>query len=372
MDNDGYAVRRHRLLNICVTIFSIMLFSVLIEIGFRVFVYYSDSKIFDAFMNIGRPENTKDLSKNISLREIIQHSTNGHIIYELIPNISASFKNKLVRINSHGFRGPEFNSTKSNKTIRIVGLGDSLMFGWGVSDDEYYLVLLARYLNQSLSDGYIWEIINTAVPGYNTVMEVETLKAKGLPYKPDLVIIDYVMNDLDLPNFLRKEENYFTLRRSFAADYFVSRLTQHRSDFHNVLVDAPLNASRTSYENDPSRVPAQYRDMVGPDAYRAAMAELKTLGLKHNFQILAFTTYFPRVIKEILRELDFPMLEAGDAFTIFMAEHGIKEYVGSPLTVSDRDPHPSALGHTILADVLYNYLKDTGIVSDMVHKQRPN
>jgi hypothetical protein len=36
-----------------------------------------------------------------------------------------------------------------------------------------------------------WEVLNMAVPGYNTAMEVETLKARGLAYEPDVVVVGY-------------------------------------------------------------------------------------------------------------------------------------------------------------------------------------
>jgi len=201
-------------------------------------------------------------------------------------------------------------------------------------------------------------------------MEIETLKAKGRQYNPDLVIIAFIGNDLKLLKVIRKEENYFSLRRSFAIEYFSDRLTKRRSNLHDGLVDAPLNASGDDIESDPSRVPAQYSDMVGVDAYRVAMSELKALSLKQNFQVVVFTTYFPGFVKAILEGLDLPILEAGDTFTIYMSNHGIKEYMGSPLTVSDQDPHPSALGHTILANVLYNYLRDNGILSSILERHR--
>ena len=49
-----------------------------------------------------------------------------------------------------------------------------------------------------------WEIINTGVPGYNTVMEVATMRAKGLALEPDIVILNVVTNDLNLPTRLLK------------------------------------------------------------------------------------------------------------------------------------------------------------------------
>jgi hypothetical protein len=110
--------------------------------------------------------------------------------------------------------------------------------------------------------------------------------------------------------------------------------------------------------------------MVGPEAYRSAMQELGSLGRRYNFQVLIFTTYFPEDVKEILRGLDLPMLESGYAFTEYLLKHDIKEYVGSPLSISIQDPHPSALGHTLMAEVLFNYLKDSEMLRQVIQRRR--
>jgi len=60
-------------------------------------------------------------------------------------------------------------------TFRVVGIGDSAMFGSGVSDGENHLAILERIVGRRFP-GLKVETINTAVPGYNTIMEVETLK----------------------------------------------------------------------------------------------------------------------------------------------------------------------------------------------------
>jgi hypothetical protein len=356
--------------NVSLALFSTVLSLMLIEMAFRFMMYYDDMRTSHAFQNLGRTPIVQDPNTFDSFRQIIQLSKNPRIIYELIPNLSITsnrsmlFRDKQYTMNSHGFRGPEYTRAKSHNIFRLVGVGDSVMWGWRVSDDEYYLALLQPYLNQSSPDDYNWEIINTAVPGYNTVMEVETFKEKGLHYHPDLVIVGYVGNDLSLPNYIRKEENYFDLRRSFALEFFSSWLTHPHEHFHDGLIDAP------NFESNPSRVPDQYKDMVGIEAYRSAMADLKTLSLEHNFQVVVFTDgRFPDTLKQILGDLHFPTLEGFAVLEKYRIQHNIQEYQGSPLTVSRDDPHPSALAHAMLAGVLYNYLKESNIL-DQIFKRR--
>ncbi|MGH8067772.1 MAG: SGNH/GDSL hydrolase family protein [Candidatus Entotheonellia bacterium] len=370
MQRPEFAVRHHLLSNICVALMSTVLCLVFAEGIFRFISYRDDVKTLYAFRSLGQVNNPSDATQNISLRQMVRPSTNRKIIYELVQNLSGLSQNKSLMINAQGFRGPAYSTLKDDHTIRIVGLGDSYMFGWGVSDEECYLIILSQHLNQSAPDEYHWEIINTAVPGYNTVMEVETFKGKALQYYPDLVIIEYVGNDLHLPNFIRKPDNYFSLSKSYMIEYFASRLRRQQHAFDGILVDAPLHPYEHDFENDPSRVPEQYKDMVGIAAYRRAMAELKALSRQYNFLVVVYTHgYFPVPVKESLQDLSFPSIEAGDIFKGYMVHHGIKEYMGSPLSVSRTDSHPSALGHAMVAGILFTYLHDSGVLNQILRRR---
>ena len=361
---------RQALTNIGLVLFSIFLSLAIIEIAFRLMAYYNDVKTLWAFQRLNGTTNIYGPTDPTSLRRIIRPSKNPRIVYELIPNLSLTFLDKPYMTNPHGYRGPVYSNTKDENVFRLVGLGDSIMWGWGVADNEYYLALLDVYLNNSAPDGYSWEIINTAVPGYNTAMEVETFKEKGVHYKPDIVIIGFFVNDLSLPNFIRKAENYFDLRRSFAVEYFSSRLMPYHENFSGGLMDAPPPDIGQHSESDPLRVPTEYKDMVGFNAYQLSMIKMKELSLEYNFQIVVFTHWrIPDVLKDVLKNLNIPILEAFPSLETYMITHGIKEYMGSPLTVSKHDGHPSALAHTILADVLYNYLQEEDILGQ-IYKRR--
>jgi hypothetical protein len=71
-------------------------------------------------------------------------------------------------------------------SVRILGIGDSGMYGWACEQDENYLAILETNLNRR-GDGVFYEVLNTGVPGYNTQQEVQALKEKWARYKPDIV-----------------------------------------------------------------------------------------------------------------------------------------------------------------------------------------
>lgn len=100
-------------------------------------------------------------------------------------------------INRDGFRDHEFVLAKPAHTFRILALGDSVTAGNGVEDyTKTYPKLLERLLNQEISNSTV-EVFNMGVGGYHTLQEVETLREAGLPFKPDMVTVGFVINDFD-------------------------------------------------------------------------------------------------------------------------------------------------------------------------------
>ena len=333
--------------NYILMVSSLVIILLLSEVGFRLVLYRMDLNTLE---NIEKTSNKPSAGEKITLGDIIRLSKKKRIIYELIPNVSVLFtykplkKNLPVTTNSHGFRGKAVPIDKHPQSIRIVGIGDSLMFGWGVRDEETYLSILSELLNSGYPETS-WEIINMAVPGYNTVMEVETLKEKGLHYKPDIVIIHYFWNDFSLPNFIREQEDYLAFNKSFIIKYFKRSLKTIK------VVGAQRHSSGINFENDPQKVPKQYRDMVGSKAYYEAMQELQSLSIKHTFDVVVLAYEPSENIKEISLGLGFHMLD----LTPLWERHAFEQNISDAKTawrLQKDDSHPSVIAHKFIANSL--------------------
>src|ERR1700761_3409031 len=70
-----------------------------------------------------------------SLMGLVEPSEFQDIVYELKPRLDGTFRGQPVRTNGFGLRGDECTLQKPPHTFRIVGLGDSHMFGWGVGQE---------------------------------------------------------------------------------------------------------------------------------------------------------------------------------------------------------------------------------------------
>lgn len=71
---------------------------------------------------------------------------------------------------------------------RVVFLGDSLTFGWGVEFEESFPALVGRWLDT--------RVVNLGVAGYATGQQYLTLQREGLPLAPTSVVLTYSANDL--------------------------------------------------------------------------------------------------------------------------------------------------------------------------------
>lgn len=98
--------------------------------------------------------------------------------------------NVRVRCNSQGLRDSEKRFAKPPGIRRIVVLGDSFMWGYGVENEEMFSAVLQDLISGS-------ETVNFGVNGYSTVQELVRLEIEGLRYEPDVTVLVFVWNDLE-------------------------------------------------------------------------------------------------------------------------------------------------------------------------------
>lgn len=120
-------------------------------------------------------------------------SADTRLGWEAIPGVEKGH----VRINSDGFRGPEYTLNVPPNTTRIAVIGDSGTFGLALPEADTLSAALARQLNQRIL-GTTFEALNFGIPGYNTAQEMIVLREKALRYNPDIVVLHYVFNDPEI------------------------------------------------------------------------------------------------------------------------------------------------------------------------------
>jgi len=155
------------------------------------------------------------------------YSYDGSTLWNLQPNQEGFTipNGKFAHINSHGFRGEEFSVDKGGDIFRILMLGDSYVFGYGLSDNETLPFQLEELFNARVM-GQEFEVLDAGVPGYGIFQMVNFYKETGKDYDADLIVLMSIESNLlrqpsdeerDVKGHLRNVVRFVLRKSTFAA-----------------------------------------------------------------------------------------------------------------------------------------------------------
>ena len=131
-------------------------------------------------------------------KDVKQRSQDPEVGHRHRPNAQATLMSVDVNTNSLGLRDLERTSEKPAGVYRILVLGDSITFGWGVPFEQTYCQVLEKRLNADPPlPGKRFEVINTGVGNLNTSMEVTWFTTEGYRLQPDMVLLGWFINDAE-------------------------------------------------------------------------------------------------------------------------------------------------------------------------------
>jgi hypothetical protein len=368
--------RRRFALRLALALASTLVMLLVLE-GMIRFAHYlrEDRRSLNAQLQSSRAQAESSL-QTLALGDIVQPSRHPGIVYELRPNVRGRFMGQPIVISSQGLHDNEYSLRKQPGTFRIVGLGDSSLFGWGVPFEDSGLKVLERRLNET-SRGLKFEVINFAVPGYNTAMEAETFVQRCLDYAPDLVLLDFNTNDYDVPQFMRIPRDLATLRRFYLFDLAysvyegavgVAARQPPPFDFGNRTI--PMSEA-ARLDEDPA-LPEEYRYMVGARGVVRALEQLAGAARERNIPLLVFDVKgYPGVhasyVRDEWRDGQRELLERESKRLGFHFLNNYPDYMAyvdrhpdantrTLFAVSEWDGHPNALAHSIDAESILKEL----------------
>ncbi|MDP3937811.1 MAG: SGNH/GDSL hydrolase family protein [Deltaproteobacteria bacterium] len=111
-----------------------------------------------------------------------------------IPWVEGETRTYRVHVNALGFRGDEIAPEKKFGALRVVCLGDSIIFGDKLDGGDTISVRMAEIL-AARSPGRPVELINAGVPGYSSRQGLALWRQRIGILKPDVVIIAFGFND---------------------------------------------------------------------------------------------------------------------------------------------------------------------------------
>jgi lysophospholipase L1-like esterase len=115
--------------------------------------------------------------------------------WRLRAGVTDSWGGVPVTINNKGLCGPEVRYERTPAVPRILYLGDSVTFGYQLeSYQQSFPYAIEDLLEDRLGTGV--ETVNGSVGGYSPWQHHEYLANEGMRYKPDLVVIGFILNDV--------------------------------------------------------------------------------------------------------------------------------------------------------------------------------
>jgi len=261
------------------------------------------------------------------------------------PNRSGHYYGVEIVTNSMGFRDAECPPQKTPGTSRILFVGDSQTLGWGTREEDTMAARLERKFNEA---GRPCEIVNMGIGNYNSMMELELFKWKGLPLQPDLVVLVYFINDAEPTPHLSRA-GYQLKSRSYLFAYLYDRYVTMRPSWN------PTYTWRTFYQ-----------DLYRPEApalaaNRKALEEFARLCRENGIKLLVVN--YPE-----LHELrDYPFPAATDYIRSFAEKEALPFFDLHPafaphdpatLWVSTEDTHGNAKTNELAAEALYEPISE--------------
>ena len=258
------------------------------------------------------------------------------LYWKLKPNQDCRTKigRKPVHVNSHGTRGPEFDLAKSSNTLRIVSLGDSRTFGWGLEERETYSQQLGQLLQQRLGNNKRVEVINAGVNAWSYSQMLVYFRDTALRYHPDVVILADAnqwtqFSEKNSPEFVRQFMGRVRLKN------FLRRFA-----LYHYIVEVKLQAYYERYRTkfipvDPQHDTA-FKDQQQKDPYavfRATISNLCTVALTNGVKPILL--YLP-CLEEFYPTNAAPMLEV---------KRQVSQHLGVPLGPNFSDGPPPIPNH---------------------------
>lgn len=266
--------------------------------------------------------------------------------YELQPNASGERDGIPIRTNSLSLRDRE-PAPRTPGLRRVIAVGDSVTFGFGVRQQKTYAKVLERLLAAGTSGPV--EVLNAGVGGYSTHDESLLLRHRLASLEPDLVILGYVLNDPEIDP-VQPLHAYFAPVALWQRSHLLRKIAE-------LLYDRRERGKGASYPRRLHADPRKWKSVL------RAFDDMREVAREHRFRILL--VQFPEIAarrwppRYALADVHAQVAAAARArgFEVLDLTSAFRRYPAKDLRISRHDGHPTALGHRIAAEEIYGYLR---------------
>jgi lysophospholipase L1-like esterase len=290
-----------------------------------------------------------------------------HLIWKLNPGYKGVWNPLFdyLAVNSLGLVGAEPSVPKPKNVRRIMVVGGSVTFGFGIHDpDSTSFVLLGSLLN-ARGDGLKYEMLNASAPGYSSYNGRKFTDYRLGDLNADALIIAFGSNDGAHDTAPDKDPQKdwsvsdMSIRGAVTYSYILQWIEAWRQQIKPKITKPRPMMFRSEY---PFRVPLDdFRENMTAIVNRCRelgvqpilLCEPHPHGTDDPTGKIALHHTYQEAIRALAQELKVPLADADSVFQ------------GYPST--DFYPHPetqifypTVLGQLLMADVLYKTLEKAG------------
>jgi lysophospholipase L1-like esterase len=282
------------------------------------------------------------------------------------PDLGFKLNPAATGVNSLGIRHDEISTVKPPDSFRVFVIGDSVAFdSWG----------FVRHLSEEFHKARpgATEVINASIPGFTTYQEMVLLERDLLPLHPDLVILQYCLNDnYKFLHFIDDSGRWLLTRDAEKAVGFEHHrllAAWTRGSFLIVSVRigladlGTLTGSPFVWDGRPDFYAAwQDASWTENEAYLAGMKDrLDSIGARF---VIVLVPFEPQLTKEALEADRLYTLKPQRRLMEISARHRIPYLDLFPIFEAHREEklyrdkiHLTERGHRLVADQLLAFLK---------------
>jgi len=278
-------------------------------------------------------------------RDVKVVSPDSQIGHEHGPNRKAWLMGVDVETNSKGQRDREIPYERTPGVMRVAMIGDSLTQGWGVPFEATFSKRVERLYQAA---GTKAEVVNLGVGNWNTVQEVQYFLTKGYQYKPDVVVLNYFVNDAE-PTPEKREAPSLLLQYCASCVFIRGRLDtvlrqlttrQDWADYYLGLYEGGASKGWLEAKAAMKRL----ADYCKQNRIKLLIAHLPELHDVQNYRFGQVT----ELVRQAAGENNVPFVDLLP---------NLQFQASADLWVTPPDPHPNAFANELIAAGLFSALQ---------------
>jgi len=262
-----------------------------------------------------------------------------------IPNWKATTYGQKLTTNSKNLRDREYPFEKPAGTKRLLVLGDSFVWGYGVGDSDIFTEVMETKFKRAKMP---WEVINTGVSGWGNDQQYLYFAREGIKYAPDVVVLAFYIGN-DPKNNVNSVQ--YGLNKPLFQDMNLT--------LGNVPVPKPQDkeAQKLTLKVDPMmltvRIMAKLAEECETIGAKLVVMKFGVFQMPKNPKVRQVEAGFHSKLAAIKNKIHY--LDLDKAFSA-------QGFTGKQLTEGIEDGHWNIFGHRMVADILQKFLSEKSLL----------